>query len=237
MRILHTNDVHGKLDSSRMPALLEARQNVDLYFDSGDAIKAGNLAIPLGIDPVWERFHEARITASTMGNRESHPLKSAFEAKLKGCQHPLLVANLFDKAGKEVFPPFLVTQVEGRRVGVFGVMVAMVTSKMKTQLASAYLWTNPIERAVEIAKQLRPEVDELFALTHIGFTQDQKLAETCPEIDVIFGGHSHTILDVPVKVNRTWIAQGGSHGRYLGLYEWNGETLAGGLKPWPESTV
>lgn len=237
MRILHTNDLHGKLTDARFPALLVARETADLYFDSGDAIKAGNLAIPLGVDPVWERFREARITASTMGNRESHPLKSAFEAKLKGCSHPMLVANMFDKAGKEALPPFLVTQVNGRRVGVFGVMVAMVTSKMKTQVASAYLWTNPVERAIEIAKQLRPEVDDLFALTHIGFNQDQKLAEACPEIDVIFGGHSHTVLEEPVKVNRTWIAQGGSHGRYLGLYNWNGETLAGGLKPWPESTL
>ncbi len=237
MRILHTNDLHGKLTESRMPALLEARGQADLYFDSGDAIKAGNLAIPIGTDPVWERFQQARITAGTMGNRESHPLKSAFEAKLKGREHPLLVANLFDKAGKEVFPPFLVLKCKGRRVGIFGVMVAMVTAKMKTQVASSYLWTHPIERAVEIAKQLRPEVDDLFALTHIGFTQDQRLAETCPEIDVIFGGHSHTVLEQPTRVNRTWIAQGGSHGRYLGMYDWDGEILAGRLIPWPESTV
>jgi 2',3'-cyclic-nucleotide 2'-phosphodiesterase (5'-nucleotidase family) len=235
MKILHTNDLHGKLDDARMRALLNARSQVDFYFDSGDAIKAGNLAIPLGIDPVWHRFQQAQLTASTMGNRESHPLKSAFEAKVKGHSHPMLVANLFDKAGQGVFPPHLILNYHGQRVGVFGVMVAMVTSKMKTQVASSYLWTNPIERAIEVARQLRPEVDSLFALTHIGFTQDQKLAESCPEIDVIFGGHSHTVLEAPIQINRSWIAQGGSHGRFLGLYEWDGETLAGGLRQWEES--
>jgi len=236
MKILHTNDLHGKLTEARLNTLLAAREGVDFYFDSGDAIKAGNLAIPIGIDPVWERFRQARITAGTMGNRESHPLKSAFEAKLKGRTHPLLVANLFDKGGKEVFPPSLILQHNGRRIGVFGVMVAMVTSKMKTQVASSYLWSSPIERAVEIAKQLRPEVDDLFALTHIGFTQDQKLAEACPEIDVIFGGHSHTVLETPSRVHQTWIAQGGSHGRFFGLYDWDGEVLTGGLQPWQETS-
>ena len=57
------------------------------------------------------------------------------------------------------------------------------------------------------------------------------LAKRCGEIDIIFGGHSHTVLDHPVKENRTWIVQGGSHGRFAGVYEWEAGELTGGLFP------
>jgi 2',3'-cyclic-nucleotide 2'-phosphodiesterase (5'-nucleotidase family) len=44
LRILHTNDLHGTLGGACMERLRLLREECDLYFDSGDAIKAGNLA-------------------------------------------------------------------------------------------------------------------------------------------------------------------------------------------------
>ena len=110
-------------------------------------------------------------------------------------------------------------------------MVAMVTEQMKTKAVSAYLWTPPIATATQLAKELRPDVDLLIALTHIGNLQDIFLAQQCPEIDIILGGHSHTVLPQPVKVRNTWIAQGGSHNRYVGMYEWADNALTGELLP------
>jgi 2',3'-cyclic-nucleotide 2'-phosphodiesterase (5'-nucleotidase family) len=100
---------------------------------------------------------------------------------------------------------------------------------MKTQAMSAYLWDSPIQSAVEEAERLRPEVDVLFALTHIGHRGDRALAET-GTFQVIFGGHSHTVLSEPERVGGTWICQGGSHNRYAGIYAWDG-SLSGGLVP------
>ena len=42
-------------------------------------------------------------------------------------------------------------------------------------------------------------MDCLIALTHIGFKTDQQLAAECPEIDIILGAHSHTVLEIPVR--------------------------------------
>ena len=108
-------------------------------------------------------------------------------------------------------------------------MVAMVTARMKTQSISGFLWSDPIKTAIQLAKEIRPTVDLVVALTHIGYKQDQLLAQQCGDIDIIFGGHSHTILEHPVKENQTWIVQGGSHGRFAGTYEWEDGILSGKL--------
>lgn len=220
IRILHTNDFHGGLSAARTERLGELRTEADYYFDCGDAIRAGNLAIPLREDPVWKRLEELRCTASVPGNRESHVLEAAFKLKMAGATHPVLCANLFDRKGNRPLLESIVLDHPAARVGIFGVMVPMVTAKMKTQAASAYLWTAPIPEAKRLAARLRPEVDLLIALTHIGLRQDQILAGEAPEIDLILGGHSHTVLHEPATVGRTSIVQAGSHGRFAGVMQW-----------------
>ena len=232
IRILHTNDLHGKLTEEKSRHLLQLRGEVDLYFDSGDAIRSGNLAIPTHPDPVWPLFAKARITASTPGNRESHVLKSVVNQKFEGSTHPVLCANWKCKQGELFFPSSTIFEVNSLKVGVFGVMVPMVTKKMITASASQFLWTNPLDAAKKEVQNLRSQVDLLIALTHIGFTQDQLLAKQCPDIDLILGGHSHTVLDQPVTIDSCSICQTGSHGRYLGVYDWSPSQFSGKLIPW-----
>ena len=228
---LHTNDFHGKLDESIFPQLLKLRSEADFYFDSGDAIRAGNLAIPMSIDPVWSRFAELRCSASVLGNRETHPLRPAFERKIEGHSHPLLAGNMTTKEGKEILPGSMVLQKGDFKIGVISTMVAMATTKMKTAGAWFATWSDPIESTIRHAREMRPRVDLLVALTHMGYSRDRLLAEKCGDIDIIFGGHSHTVLEHPEQVGQTWIVQGGSHGRFAGVYQWDGQTLSGGLVP------
>jgi 5'-nucleotidase len=227
LHLLHTNDFHGMLDGGAAHKIAELREQDDaLYFDCGDAIKTGNLGIPLKPDPVWPLLAQAGCIASVPGNRESHVLKPVFEAKIAGSTHPILCANWQNKAGEQVLPPAMIVEHRGVRVGIFGVMVPMVTAKMATSAASAYLWTSPIPTAVALAEELRPNVDCLIALTHIGFSQDQKLAAAAPMIDLILGGHSHTVLSEPHLVGKVAICQTGSHARFVGRYTWeNGAGL------------
>lgn len=280
LTILHTNDLHGALTPEKAARIRELKEaNAPcLYFDSGDCIRAGNLAIPLKQEQAWALLTQAGCDASTLGNRESHPLEPAFRAKLAGARNPLLVANMRRKGDKGTegqrdqgtrerrdggtegrgdegtefsapthplsdspsphlitpsshhpFPGAAIFDRADIRVGVIGVMVPMVTERMKTAFASAYLWDNPIEAVKrELAILMRsPEgsaSDLLIALTHIGINQDRRLAEVCPELDLILGGHSHTLLERPEKVGNTWICQGGSHGRFIGRYVWDAES-------------
>ena len=232
LRILHTNDLHGKLTPDIVGPLQIARDSADFYFDSGDCIKTGNLGLPLSQEPVWALLHKLNCTASTIGNRETHVLEGAFQAKIAGSSHPVLCANMRRRDGTLPLGRSLTLESAGLKIGVFGVSVPMVTEKMASKVASAFLWDQPSEIAKNLCHELRPTVDLLIALTHIGYPKDVALAQSCPEIDIILGGHSHTVIQEPVREGKTWICQGGSHARFFGLYEWDDGTLTGGLVPW-----
>ncbi|GAB1537610.1 hypothetical protein NUACC21_02590 [Scytonema sp. NUACC21] len=66
------------------------------------------------------------------------------------------------------------------------------------------------------------DIDLTILLTHIGFEEDKKLAEMLkPEwgVDMILGGHSHTFLEQPAKVNNILIAQAGVGTDQIGRFD------------------
>lgn len=234
LRILHTNDLHGHFTPPRAEALRPVRAQCDLYFDCGDLIKTGNLGVPLSPDPAWARLALLHCSASVIGNRETHLMEIPFRAKLDGATHPVLCANLRRASGAIALPGTWSTTIQGLRVVVVGVSVAMVTKRMAASAISAYLWEDPIATAMTEAERLRSQADVLIALTHIGLTQDKRLAEATELYDLILGGHSHDVVSPPVQIGRTWIGQAGSHGRFYGLYEYDAahHTLTGEVRPW-----
>ena len=234
LTVIHTNDLHGRLSAAKLPFLKSLRGGADFYFDSGDCVKSGNLSLPIFPDRCWPLLEGAECDAIVPGNRESHPLVAGFNAKFSGNTRLVLCANCRTRAGDLVFPTSFVFEKSGVTVGVFGVMVAMVTSRMKTQAASAFLWDPPLEAAVAVARSLRENCDLVIALTHVGLESDRRLAAMTSDIDLILGGHSHTVLTSPEVVEGTPICQGGSHARYVGRYvlEPGRGLVSGELLPW-----
>jgi 5'-nucleotidase len=232
--ILQTNDFHGTLSPDKARELARLRSACDLYFDCGDSIKTGNLGVPMKQEPIWAELDALRCTASVLGNRETHLIEAAFKAKIAGARHPVLCANLRRRSGGPTpLPAHIEIEAAGLRIGVVAVMVPMVTDRMVSKAASAYLWDPPIPTAIAWAEKLRPRVDLLIALTHIGHRQDQELARQAPQYDLILGGHSHTLLDPPERIGTTWICQTGSHGRRAGVYRWDGGLVESSLVPLP----
>lgn len=223
--------MHGTLTDEVFAQLSALRQSVDVYVDSGDCIRTGNLGVPLATDPVWSKFEPLKLDVSVLGNRETHPLGGAFEKKIQGASHKIVVANMALANGEPVFSHGWKTTVNNIRIGFFGVMVPMATEAKRDKALWAHRWTQPIPVGVDCAKAMRPDVDLLIAITHIGHQRDVELARAAPEIDIIFGGHSHTILPEPIVEGRTYICQGGSHNRFAGVYEWSDGVLTGGLRP------
>ncbi len=221
LTILHTNDVHGRWSVSFAERLRQLREGTDalLLLDAGDSIRAGNLAIPLKPESAWDYMRLAGYDAMTIGNREFHILPKGFLAKAEGAPCPLLCANLRPKQPDTPTPvqPFWQGERSGVRIAVVGLTVPMVTQRMHSAVLSAYLFDPPLKVAREWAIRLRPEVDLLIALTHLGIDPDRALAEECPEIDLVIGGHSHTPLERPERVGRVWIAQSKPFARGIGI--------------------
>ena len=233
LHVLHTNDFHNTLTESQARAVGRAKSELEnvLLLDAGDAIKAGNLGVTLGGERILTWMSEEGYDAMTMGNRESHVADALLRQKIGDARFPILCANLRWREDRgETLPtvPHVVRVLpNGLRVGVFGLTVPMVTERMATRHASAFLWDPPLTVARAQIAELRPRVDALIALTHIGLREDERLAEACPELDLIVGGHTHALLSEPQIVNGVPIVQAGGGRRrdtYLGrvTLDWDG---------------
>jgi 2',3'-cyclic-nucleotide 2'-phosphodiesterase (5'-nucleotidase family) len=180
------------------------------------------------------------------GNREFHITEAGFRAKIAGCKHPLLAANLRCKdGGCERMQEFransfalstahpLASAITVGEVGVFGVMVPMVTARMAARHISAFINDAPVKAAKECVKKLRETTKLVICISHIGLSKDVELAGSVDGIDLILGGHSHDVVDPPARIGNTWIAQTGSHGRYAGVYEFANGVLNATYEPLP----
>lgn len=56
----------------------------------------------------------------------------------------------------------------------------------------------------------------LVLLSHLGYDEDVHLAKDFPEVNVILGGHTHTILKQPSQIGGVSICQAGQYGRFVG---------------------
>jgi 2',3'-cyclic-nucleotide 2'-phosphodiesterase (5'-nucleotidase family) len=222
---LHTGDLHGKLTPEKAARIreLKASEECPAYFDTGDCLREGNLAILRKPASAWALLAEAGCDLSVLGNRETHVRAGPFRAKLAGAQHPVLCANLRDKSGAAPLPATARLEICDVRIGVIGVMVPMVTERMASKLVSEYLWDPPIPTLIRLARGLRPDVDCLVALTHIGLKLDLELAERCPELDLILGGHSHDALEEPRIAGGVPVCHSDAWGRRMGRYVWDPE--------------
>ena len=229
LTLLHTNDFHNHL-SAAQAAFIKGRkaelENV-LLLDSGDAISAGNIGVRPGGEPVLTLMSETGYDAMTLGNREFHIAEALLKLKIGKADFPVLSANLRwrDDHGDRLptMPSWTTILPNGLRVAVFGLTVPMVTPRMTARLVSAFVFDDPVAVARAQIARLRPNADALIALTHIGLREDARLAASCPELDLIIGGHSHNKLPEPHFVNGVPIMQAGWFGHLLGETQltWN----------------
>lgn len=227
LTIIHTNDSHGRFaplpggelppPALRLRALLAEHPGA-LYLDAGDTVTAGNLGFRVAGEPVLGVLSDLGCAAMCLGNRETHPRKEILPKKLERARFPLLSANMLAKGNAPlVVRPHVVLERAGARIGVFGVTVPMFTKKQWSQPLCDYWFDDPLNVARAQVAELRPQVDVLIALTHIGHRQDLALAEALPELDLVIGGHSHTDLEEPARAGGVPVLQARSHGFFAGI--------------------
>jgi 2',3'-cyclic-nucleotide 2'-phosphodiesterase (5'-nucleotidase family) len=224
LTILHTNDMHNRLPAgkaARIAALRVEHSPAVVLLDAGDAAGAGNVTYHAEGEPILRVMSEAGYDVMTVGNRDFHFSEHGFKCKLKLAQFPVLSANIRGNRGPDQKLPVLkhiLLERAGWRVAIFGVTVPMITERMMSRHASAYLFDSPIKIAVDQVREIRSQYtpDLVIALTHIGLTHDRKLAAEVPGIDLIVGGHSHNTLPEGERVGPTLIVQTGSWAHAIG---------------------
>ncbi len=86
------------------------------------------------------------------------------------------------------------------------------------------LFKNPVEAVKETVEEIKEEenVDMIVCVSHGGTweeddkSEDEILAKSVPELDLIVSGHTHTKLDEPIVHGDTYIVSTAEYGKYLG---------------------
>lgn len=225
IHIYHTNDLHSHL--KRWPriqhyvtsrrTLHEERGEEFFLFDIGDFIDRWH--------PLSEGTHgqgnikllnESGYTAITIGNNEGVNFPyDGLEHLYDDRDFDVVVANLYNTIGQHPtwLKPYKIYQTKaGTRIGVIGLTYYFPL------LYGLLGWnlTEPFEELKNWMKPLREQCDIIFLLSHLGLNHDERIAMEFPEINVIFGGHTHHTLPEGKWVGQTLLAGAGKHGRFVG---------------------
>lgn len=177
-------------------------------------------------------------TIITLGNHELYEtytgvLSSFFDYIIQGknnCSFDIVLANVkFDNETiQNEIKPYIIKEYGQNKAAYFG----LTTNETGMNNIKGMQIYDPYETAKEIISQLKNAgINKIIAVTHLGIEQDKKLAEMFPDIDLIVGGHTHTVLgdysalniksydkNYPVKVNNglSYIVTAGYQGLILG---------------------
>jgi 5'-nucleotidase len=224
--ILHTNDMHSHLEAmSRLSAFsrrlkheLQAGGRKVFFFDAGDAADRRERFCSITKGAAFPRLLQAMgYDLQTLGNAISVTYgPQAASAMAQRYNFPVLAAN-FQEADGSLVAGFQATcsfpLSQTLRMRVIGLtpdmpdISALFGLKITDFISVTRQW---LERLQAEGK------GPIVVLSHLGLENDRRLAQSLPELDVIIGGHSHSLLPDGEWVDGVLVAQTGDYGRFLG---------------------
>ncbi len=130
---------------------------------------------------------------------------------------PFVSANVRLAGAPQLVRPYVIKEVGGKRFGVFGLTTDEVFCYDDLALPQGVTVEDPIVAAQRVVRVLRPKVDFVVALSHLGEERSRELAEKVAGIDIIVNGHRRTeAAGVYDEVGQAIFLQFSFQGRALG---------------------
>ena len=219
--ILHTNDIHGHVaDAPRFAAHFHDRKtNRDdvLIVDAGDAITGTPLSAMFEGRPIFEIMSAMGYDAAALGNHEFDHGWRRVAAFKEAADFPLLAANVRAPDGSLIADAgWTVLEVNGIDVGIVGVVNEHSARMIIPEGNEGVVFEPVLETLRRIVPEVRRRADIVILLSHVGHEEELALAREVDGIDVIVGGHSHTLLEEPAWSGRTIVTQAHYGLRQLG---------------------
>lgn len=240
LTLLHSNDMHGdfsaeKLDENLVGGVSMLSGYIDkvrkeekntLYCIAGDMFRGSIIDSEfLGMSTI-EIMNAIAPDVVTLGNHETDYGIAHLLFLEKCARFPIINANLYIKSNfARLFNPHIVLEVDGMKILFIGILTEEVMNQAKTE-AVIGSFVDIHEAAQEVGKICNAynasDIDLTVLLTHIGFEEDKALASQLDPswgVDIIVGGHSHTFIDEPAKVNDILIVQAGTGTDQIGRFD------------------
>lgn len=251
--IIHTNDTHSMIDpeiSTGLGGVIRRKVLIDsiraehpnaIVVDAGDIVQ-GTLYFHLFKGKVeQEMLNRLGYDLQILGNHEFDNGMEGLKNMLSEAKPTLLASNyeFSDPLLRSKFAPYYIKEAGGKKIGFMAVNLNPegMVAEGNYDGVKFLPW---LETAQATIDRLRNDekVDYVVALTHIGYNGsdenpdlfgDRQLAARTSGINLIIGGHSHTLLDPAETVNDSegnpvMICQAGKNGRYIGEAKLNLKT-------------
>lgn len=225
--ILAVNDMHATIDNfPKFAAIVDSLRVIYpdmLLFAAGDN-QTGNPVndqYPEKGLPTIELMNAVGFDLSAVGNHEfdSHP--DGFSKLTKKANFDFVCANVSvpDSLGIKIDQYKIILMPNGLKVAVLGLLHISPNGIPDThpENVKGITFHSPFEVAPEYI-QLKDSANIFILLSHVGFENDVKFAETLPAgVDLIIGGHSHTRVDKDQIYNGVMITQAENKLKYATL--------------------
>ena len=224
--ILHTNDFHSHFENwpkvrrylQQTKQKLEASGQTVITVDLGDAMdRVHPLTEATNGKANIELLNTVNYDALTIGNNEgignSHEQLADLYADSKA---PVVLDNLVDlRTGHQ--PAWakkskIIQTKNNTTVALLG-----CTAPFGPTYAMNDWQAKDVDSVLpDLINTIRPRVDVLVLLSHLGIDMDRYIVDKYPEFDVILGSHTHHLLEHGEIDGHTLVCAAGKWGRYVG---------------------
>lgn len=240
LTILHSNDMHGdflaeNIDENLVGGVsmlsgyinkVRSEEKNTLYCIAGDMFRGSVIDSEfLGMSTI-EIMNMLSPDMVTLGNHETDYGIAHLLFIEKCARFPIVNANLHITTNNaRLFNPCKVIKIDGMKILFIGILTEEVLSQTRHDglIGSVVDISDAATEVGKICNSYNAEdIDLTVLLTHIGFEEDKKLAALLDPawgVDIIIGGHSHTFIEEPAKVNDILIVQAGTGTDQIGRFD------------------
>ena len=222
LTILHFNDTHSNFEpilggkDSGLGGIIEraafvaderekaGAENV-LLLHAGDWSQGSVYFTALNGEMEVDVINALRYDVIALGNHEFDNGNKRLAERIQRINCPVVCANYeFDENLSSLVKPYAIVERAGRKIGVIGLLADISTLVMQDPDEKAQ-YKDPTPVVNELAAKLRKDekCDLVIVLSHLGVEEDPSnpdskidpvLASETRGVDLIVGGHSHTLL-------------------------------------------
>lgn len=224
LNILHINDLHSrieainKFDSTCSPAETEKKEcfggiarvkgaidarrgelgsNANLLvLDAGDQFQGSLFYTQYKSEPIAEFMNGIGFDAMAIGNHEFDDGPEELLKFINALKFPIISGNTKAAAGSilaDKYKGYVIKDLGGQKVAVVSVL-ATDTNETSSP-GDKISFEDEIAYLKGAVKEIQDQgVNKIVLLSHVGYVRDQEIAQAVDGIDVIVGGHSHTLL-------------------------------------------
>lgn len=207
--ILHINDSHGHTEPyrladrsvggyARLATLVEGLRREGraariFLVHAGDEFSRGDelTRSTLGAANIALMNHVG-FDAWVPGNGDFYDGAANLRTRMAEATFPLLAANVkVASTGQHFGKPYIIEKAGPVRVAFVGLCLVKDGDAASGGLKVA----DPVKTAAALVPELRKQADVVVAVTHLGLPEDDQLAAKTPGLDLVIGGHTHSVLD------------------------------------------